>query len=397
MTVSSTTSRNDYVGDGILDVYPYEFKIFVKTDLKVYVDEELMEVDTHYTVTDVGEDEGGNIVFKTAYIPALDEKIAIIRDLPLTQLADYEEADKFPAETHEAVADRLIMIAQRMYEQVKKTFKIPIYSDIEEIEVPIQASSFLKWNEDADAIVCVPEWEAGDPLPEHADSHENGGSDEMSLEDLSGMPADLATHASRHKLGGADAIKLDDLAAPDNNTDLNVSITKHGLCPIAPNNTAQVLRGDGAFGWSKVVQIVNALVVTSTTGTTAIPYDDTIPQNDEGDEYMTLAITPKADANKLKIDVVIHLANGAAGTLCAALFQDDTAGALACGYHYIGNVDNIIEISFTYYMTAGTTSETTFKIRAGAGSGTTTFNGGATARKYGGVLTSSITITEIAA
>lgn len=56
-----------------------------------------------------------------------------------------------------------------------------------------------------------------------------------------------ATHASRHQSGGADAIKLDDLAAPDDNTDLDVSITKHGLVPKAPNDAAKFLRGDGTW------------------------------------------------------------------------------------------------------------------------------------------------------
>jgi hypothetical protein len=51
-------------------------------------------------------------------------------------------------------------------------------------------------------------------------------------------------HASRHQSGGSDSIKLDDLAAPDDNTDLNVSISSHGLMPKLPN-TAQRYRGDG--------------------------------------------------------------------------------------------------------------------------------------------------------
>lgn len=47
--------------------------------------------------------------------------------------------------------------------------------------------------------------------------------------------------------GGAQAIKIDDLAVPDDNTDLDVSITKHGLTPKAPNDTAKFLRGDGTW------------------------------------------------------------------------------------------------------------------------------------------------------
>lgn len=53
-------------------------------------------------------------------------------------------------------------------------------------------------------------------------------------------------HAARHASGGADAVKLDDLAAPDDNTDLNASTSKHGLMQKYPN-TAQALKGDGSW------------------------------------------------------------------------------------------------------------------------------------------------------
>jgi len=53
-------------------------------------------------------------------------------------------------------------------------------------------------------------------------------------------------HASRHRSGGADAIKLDDLAAPDNNTDLDVSTSAHGLMPKLPN-TKQAFLGDKSW------------------------------------------------------------------------------------------------------------------------------------------------------
>lgn len=54
-------------------------------------------------------------------------------------------------------------------------------------------------------------------------------------------------HSARHQSGGDDAIKLDDLAAPDANTDLNVSTTAHGLCPVLPNSATVYLNGTGAY------------------------------------------------------------------------------------------------------------------------------------------------------
>jgi len=54
-------------------------------------------------------------------------------------------------------------------------------------------------------------------------------------------------HAARHKTGQPDVIKLDELGAPTNNTDLNASITAHGLCPLLPNDATKTLNGVGAW------------------------------------------------------------------------------------------------------------------------------------------------------
>ena len=43
------------------------------------------------------------------------------------------------------------------------------------------------------------------------------------------------------------AVKLDDLAAPDDTTDLNASLTAHGLLPKLPGGTTTFLRADGTF------------------------------------------------------------------------------------------------------------------------------------------------------
>jgi len=144
-----------------------------------------------------------------------------------------------------------------------------------------------------------------------------------------------------------------------------------------------------------VVQIVNTQTGAVDTGSVKIPWDDTKPQNDEGDEYMTLAITPTSATNKLKIEVVWNGTHNVQGYFTVALFQDDTADALATAPTIPASASYPTNVKFTYYMTAGTTSETTFKVRAGSNdAGTTTFNGRVAGRIHGGVMTSSITITE---
>ena len=148
------------------------------------------------------------------------------------------------------------------------------------------------------------------------------------------------------------------------------------------------------------IQVVNVMDSAYTDCTTSLPYDDTIPQSSEGDEVMTLAVTPTSATNELRIDVVAVVGMPTAGgnEIVVALFQDSTAGALAAA---VGTVSGALlaewstTVSFTYYMTAATTSSTTFKVRVGADGVHCNFNGSDDTRVLGGVSASSITITEV--
>lgn len=149
---------------------------------------------------------------------------------------------------------------------------------------------------------------------------------------------------------------------------------------------------------SLVVQRVSTQTGAVATGTTALPIDDTIPQKTEGDQFMSLSITPLDAAHILEIRVQIYGSESGAASyesVIGALFQDTTTNAIAT---MVGATSpyttSTTTLNFTYIMTAGTTSSTTFKVRSGNPTGTFTFNGSGAARQFGGVLCSSIEITE---
>ena len=145
-----------------------------------------------------------------------------------------------------------------------------------------------------------------------------------------------------------------------------------------------------------VLQIVNYQTGAVVTGTTTIPIDNTIPQITEGNEYMSLAITPKSATSKLLIAVVVQGSVNTAEWASMALFQDATANALACGWNYLDTATAGIPLTLTHYMTSGTTSSTTFRVRIGTNGGNTfSINGQVWAGRFGGTLASSITITEV--
>lgn len=149
---------------------------------------------------------------------------------------------------------------------------------------------------------------------------------------------------------------------------------------------------------SAVVQFVHSITGAVATGTTILPADNTIPQITEGNEYMTATITPTSATNRLLISVSVSISTSSIGHMVAALFRDSVADALAAATQLPQGAGNMIHLTFTHIMTAGTTSAITFRVRAGAsGAGTTTFNGFSGGRILGGVAASSITITEFKA
>lgn len=149
-----------------------------------------------------------------------------------------------------------------------------------------------------------------------------------------------------------------------------------------------------------LVQMVTGTTAAVATGTTVLPVDDTIPQQGtDGDEYLTVAITPKSTSNVLEINFsAMGALSISTSAIAIALFQDSTADALhAVTYNY-PTASNIIALRLTHRMTAGTTSATTFKIRIGpAGAATFTLNGASGARIFGGVAIATLTVKEIAA
>jgi len=80
-----------------------------------------------------------------------------------------------------------------------------------------------------------------------------------------------------------------------------------------------------------------------------------------------------------------------------ALFKDSDVNALAVRPLSFPTIANRrYSMGLTYEMTAGTTDEIIFRMRAGGSTGsTTTFNGVSGGREFGGVANSFIKVTEV--
>ena len=174
--------------------------------------------------------------------------------------------------------------------------------------------------------------------------------------------------------------------------------------PSADGTPNQLMKTDGSgqLGWAtdsgKVLQMVYVYTGAYATGSTTMPFDDTIPQNTEGNEVMTLAITPTSASSKLLINVDVCGSSDVQGNWTAALFRDSTADALTATQVKASNVtaDQNDHCHLSWIADSSSTSATTFKVRCGQNNaGAWYFNGENGSRLFGGVANSGITIMEI--
>ena len=145
MTISSTTVKNSYSGDGSTSAFSYTFKIFANSDLQVIIRsstgaETVKTITTHYPVSGAGEANGGSVTFTSGNIPASGETVVIRRAVPQTQSIDYIANDPFPAESHEEGLDRSMMTIQQMQEELDRSIKLSRTNTITSTEFTVGAT-----------------------------------------------------------------------------------------------------------------------------------------------------------------------------------------------------------------------------------------------------------------
>jgi hypothetical protein len=143
MTVSSTTVKNSFSGDGSTTQFTYTFPINSTAELKVIERsslgaETVKTLNSDYTIVDNGS-SGGTVTFTSA--PASGTSIVLLRDTNLTQDTDYVANDPFPAESHETALDKLTLQQQEIQEEIDRSLKLSRTNTMTSTEFTIDASS----------------------------------------------------------------------------------------------------------------------------------------------------------------------------------------------------------------------------------------------------------------
>ena len=128
MTVSTTINKISYAGNGTATVFAIPFPFQEAGHLKVYQMLDGVRIRrTDWTI------ENGNLIFAAA--PVDKSHIVIMRELPLRQETDYRENEILPAETLERDLDKLTMLAQQLAEELERSVKVDVFSDVDPEEL----------------------------------------------------------------------------------------------------------------------------------------------------------------------------------------------------------------------------------------------------------------------
>lgn len=360
MTVSAIPNFKVYAGSGSTGPFSFTFTFdedselsVVKTDISGT--QTVLTLNVDYTVIGAGTLSGGSVTLlsalPTGYALTVTRKLPIIQDLSLPT------GGPFYASDIEKAFDRTIKICQQLYTLATEAGAVtfPDGAGITGIVKGNGTSVFQAATAGVDYVAPVDDAIATNMIQNNA--------------------------VTENKILNS-AVTEDKIA--------NSAVTNNKIAP------ATILRAKfGTDVYDKLVQIVEATPYNTYASISAvIPIDNTIPQNTEGAEIITVSITPKYANSRLRINAIVECIYSGAENVCMALFQDTTANALATAMFFSsGSIINALPLA--YEMESGTTSLTTFKIRIGTGSAAIYINGNGSNRLFGGTLAVRLSVTEV--
>ncbi|MDY0009600.1 MAG: hypothetical protein RBS08_07835 [Bdellovibrionales bacterium] len=129
--------------------------------------------------------------------------------------------------------------------------------------------------------------------------------------------------------------------------------------------------------------------------TTAVPFDNTVPQPGEGTEILRTSLTPKSATNRVRVRFSGFAATSGIFPITAFLCINGSAAVQAIGA-YAPVAGQPVSLNFEYEHIPGDTNTQVYTVRVGPGGiGSVRMNGSNTGRLFGGCAAATLTVEEI--
>ena len=258
MTVADNTSRNQYTATSGQTVFAYTFEIVDKDDIVVLKNGTTLSEGTNYTVSNVGNDSGGNVTLAVG--ATAGDILTLYRDMPYARTQNYTNSGDFLASEVNADFDELWLAGEQTNRTVNSAVRKPI-TDAESISMELpdaatRASKYLRFTDTGAVTVATATTTvaADSVLIDDAGNYYDSDNVEGALQEI-----------------GADLVSIDaelDTKAPINNPTFTGTVTIPS--PFTLDSTSVTASGDelnildGVTASTAEINILDGATITTT-------------------------------------------------------------------------------------------------------------------------------------
>lgn len=161
MTITTNDTRDEYTATAGQTLFSYTFKIFESTDLNVYVTpsgqdpDDTTDIVTGYSVTGVGDENGGTITLVSA--ASAGDAVTIVSDIPESRTTDYQNNGDFLPDTVNDDFDRVVSLAKQTSDRASRTLAFQESEQgVTDLDLPApEALKYMRWKTDLSGMENV--------------------------------------------------------------------------------------------------------------------------------------------------------------------------------------------------------------------------------------------------
>ena len=426
--LTTLTARVTYNGNDATTSFDYPFKIWASDELELWITDAAgakTQITSNYNLTGVGNDAGGSVTY-----PVSGNPLETGKTITLQRVVDYDQSffdavnnQAFQAEVLESAIDKVVAQLQQLKEEIDRSLRGALSSDVlEDLPVPV-AGQLLAWNDAGDGFDNVV---AGAGIIGAGDigttqlanaavttaklANAAVTTAKLALNSVTGaiISATIAGTGLSQHFNGSLQVNVDDSSIEIVSDELRVKASGIVNAMLASANTTpgsavipiadsggQISAGflpDGA-----VVQHLSDISSAQQTSSSIIINDDSIPQDDEGAEIHSVSYTPLySDSDTLILLDIQQCGSVPVGSIVFSIIDSVTgADAIAAGSIVVSNTSQHHFALATIFV-AGNTTARTISVRFGPSSAATAYtNGSSAGRRLGGASKTSLHVFEI--
>lgn len=156
MSVTGSTTRNDYSSSSGQTVFAYTFQILLTTDVKVIKNGTTLNINDDYTVSGAGVSSGGNVTLTTG--ASGGDTVSILLAMPIDRTTQYQNAGDFLASDVNGDLDKSYIALNQLQTDISRAVRLKDQDQSVDLELPLvstRANKFLRFNFDGSVDVTT--------------------------------------------------------------------------------------------------------------------------------------------------------------------------------------------------------------------------------------------------